>query len=121
MTELKIPQIWSQTIANQVNTEEIIMALIKQIEKDFNFFNHQIKFTETAKENYFTLYNQLESYIIAFFGKNTEKLYPILYRIDVSEKDIRAAINSNFISSITETIILKELQKVIIKRFYKTT
>lgn len=120
MAEVKIPQIWSQTIANQINTEEIIIALIKQIKKDFNFFNHQIPFTETANENYFTLFSELESFIIAVFGKNTEKIYPILYRIDVSEKDIKAAINSNFISSITETIILKELQKVIIKRFYKS-
>ncbi len=117
---MEIPQLWLQTIANQVNITEIIAALIIQIKKDFNFFNYRIHFSETATESYQLLYTELESFLTENFGKNTEKLYPILYRIDVSEKHIKAAINTSFIENITETIILKELQKVIIKRYYKS-
>ncbi len=97
--------------------------MIVQIKKDFAMFSENIEFTENAQEKYAELFKQLEEYLNAHFSKNTERLYPILYRIDILEKDIQYAINQqgdfNFIAIITEQIILKELQKVLIRRHYK--
>ena len=120
---MESPQLWKQSIQNLPDKKEIIIEMIAQIKKDFAMFSENIEFTETAQEKYANLFGQLEAYLNKHFSKNTERLYPILYRIDILEKDISFAINQqgeyNFIALITEQIILKELQKVLIRRHYK--
>ena len=120
---MEAPQLWKKSIQNLPDKKEIIIEMIAQIKKDFAMFSENIEFNENAQEKYANLFSQLEAYLKKHFSKNTERLYPILYRIDILEKDIQYAINQqsdyNFIALITEQIILKELQKVLIRRHYK--
>jgi SPX domain protein involved in polyphosphate accumulation len=121
---MDVPQVWKESISKQIDTRIIIQELIGQIVKDFGMFGEVIHFTENTEESYFILFNQLESFLRKTYAHQTEKLYPILYRIDILEKDIKKAINSpnsgEFMKDITELIILKELQKVIIRKYYKS-
>jgi hypothetical protein len=120
---MEIPKVWQESIAQVTDIKPIIQELIGQIKKDFVMFGEEIIFSENTEESYFALFNQLNNFLSKTFSHQTEKLYPILYRIDISEKDIKKAINqpsnTDFIGSITELIILKELQKVIIRRYYR--
>ena len=120
---MNVPIVWQQSLTKQANVKEIILELLSQIKKDFGMFGEEIVFSENTEESYQQLFMQLESFLFKNYTQNSDKLYPILYRIDIPEKDIKNAINhetnTNFIGSITELIILKELQKVIIRRYYK--
>ena len=120
---MEIPKIWQENITKVADIKPIIQELIGQIKKDFGMFGEEILFSENTEESYQNLFSQLDSYLGTTFSHQTEKLYPILYRIDISEKDIKKAINqpnnTDFIGTITELIILKELQKVIIRRYYR--
>jgi hypothetical protein len=120
---MELPILWKQNLQNNNDKKEIIIEMIGQIKKDFAMFSENIQFTEKAEEKYEDLFKQLEHYLNDRFSSNTERLYPILYRIDILEKDIQFAINQqdafNFIASITEQIIMKELQKVLIRRHYR--
>jgi hypothetical protein len=120
---MEIPKLWNEKIAKHIDIKAIIIELLAQIKKDFSFFGEEITFNDEAPESYAELFNQLEHFLRTQYSIKTEKLYPVLYRIDVSEKDIKNAINhpnnTDFIASITEVVILKELQKVIIRRYYQ--
>ena len=120
---MEIPKFWQESLAKVIDVKPIILELIGQIKKDFGMFGEDIVFSENTEDSYQKLFTQLDSFLSITFSHQTEKLYPILYRIDISEKDIKEAINqpnnTDFIGSITELIILKELQKVIIRRYYK--
>lgn len=122
--KITVPELWQKSIAKQTNVKEIILDLIQQIKKDFGMFGEEIDFSENTEESYHQLFIQLEAFLFKNYAQHSDKLYPVLYRIDISEKDIKNAMNhetnTNFIGNIAELIILKELQKVIIRRFYKT-
>jgi hypothetical protein len=123
ISPMETPQKWNQSLIQIADKQAIIEEMVGQIKKDFGMFSENITFDETAIESYNNLFQQLENYLNQHFSPNTERLYPILYRIDILEKDIQFAIsqqgNFNFISLITEQIILKELQKVMIRRHYR--
>lgn len=120
---MEIPKVWQESFAQVTDIKPIIQELIGQIKKDFGMFGEEIIFSENTEESYLALFNQLDNFLSITFSHQTEKLYPILYRIDISEKDIKKAINqpnnNDFIGSITELVILKELQKVIIRNYYR--
>ncbi len=119
---MQTPQLWHQQIAKP-DIKQIIQDLLSQIQKDFGMFGEQLYFDIKAGQSYQSLYIQLEQFLSINYGQQTEKLYPVLYRIDILEKDIKKAINdeskSGFFGAIAELIILKELQKVIIRWHYK--
>lgn len=120
---MEVPKIWQDKITKSIDVKAIIQELISQIKKDFGMFGEEITFSEFTDESYFALFMQLNDFLTLTYSRQTEKLYPILYRIDISEKDIKKAINSpqnnDFMGTITELIILKELQKVIIRQYYR--
>ena len=105
---MEAPQLWKKSIQNLPDKKEIIIEMIAQIKKDFAMFSENIEFNENAQEKYANLFSQLEAYLKKHFSKNTERLYPILYRIDILEKDIQYAINQqsdyNFIALPLELI-----------------
>lgn len=118
---MNIPKLWSQSLEKQKDVKEIINQLLIQINKDFSFFGEEIRFSEKAKEAYQNLFDQIVNFISITYLHQLDKLYPVLYRIDISEKDIKKAINNHdFVGAIAELIILKELQKVIIRNYYKS-
>ena len=107
-----------------INKPELIQETADQIIKDFEMFELEVKFSGNAYNAYQELYEQIEPHINELIHGNQQKFMSILYRIDVSEQQIKKAVNDNytepFSSIVTDLIIKRELQKVVIRNHYKT-
>lgn len=105
------------------NKLEILQQTANQIIKDFDMFGMEIKFSGNAYNAYEELFNQIEPHINKMLDNNRSKFMGILYRIDVSDEQIKKAVKENssepFSFIISDLIIKRELQKVVIKNFYK--
>ncbi len=107
-----------------INKLGLIQETADQIIKDFEMFELHVKFSGNAYNAYQELYDQVEPHINELIHGNQQKFLSILYRIDVSEQQIKIAVNDNntepFSSIVTDLIIKRELQKVVIRNYYKT-
>ena len=105
------------------NKLDLIKATANQIIKDFDMFGVEIKFSGNAYNAYEELFNQIEPHIQKLISSNQSKFMGILYRIDVSDEQIKKAVNENssesFSAIVTDLIIKRELQKVVIRNHYK--
>jgi len=111
-------------ISQYFNKLELIKDTANQIIKDFDMFGLEIKFSGNAYNAYEELFEQIEPHIKKLIDSNQSKFMGILYRIDVSDEQIKKAVNENtsepFSEIITDLIIKRELQKVVIRQHYKT-
>lgn len=110
-------------ISQYFNRLDLIKDTANQIIKDFDMFSVEIKFSGNSGNAYEELFEQIEPHINKLINTNQNKFMGILYRIDVSEDQIKKAVNENasepFPSIITDLIIKRELQKVVIRNHYK--
>lgn len=106
------------------NKLDIIKDTAAQIIKDFEMFGMEVKFSGNAYNAYEELFDQIEPHIKKMVDSNRQKFLGILYRIDLSDEQIKKAVNSNstepFSVIITDLIIKRELQKVVIRNHYKS-
>ena len=90
----------------------MIRATVSQIIKDFSMFGMEVFFEGDAEEAYEQLFHQLEGHIVELLSKNSERLYNLLYHIDISEYSIEEALrnqpNSPLSAIIAEMIIHRE-------------
>ncbi|MBL7884014.1 MAG: hypothetical protein JNL69_08085 [Bacteroidia bacterium] len=102
----------------------MIKDTANQIIKDFDIFGMEVNFSGNVYNAYEELFNQIEPHIKKLIDTNQAKFMGILYRIDVSDEQIKKAINQNssesFSEIITDLIIRRELQKVVIRQHYKS-
>lgn len=110
-------------ISHYFNKLELIKDTANQIIKDFDMFGLEIKFSGNAYNAYEELFEQIQPHIKKLIDTNHSKFMGILYRIDVSDEQIKKAVNENtsepFSEIITDLIIKRELQKVVIRQHYK--
>jgi hypothetical protein len=110
-------------ISQYFNKLKLIKDTANQIIKDFDMFGLEIKFSGNAYNAYEELFEQIEPHIKKLIDTNHSKFMGILYRIDVSDEQIKKAVNENtsepFSEIITDLIIKRELQKVVIRQHYK--
>jgi hypothetical protein len=135
---MNLPEITHQNIAQLLNKEAIIHETIAQIQKDFGMYSIEINFDGNSETAYEQLMNQLNVEITNLLAIDKSKLQSILYRIDLSERNIQLAKNalrlastslSNHRSvsdSVAETnhviaheIIVRELKKVLTRNYFK--
>lgn len=106
-----------------INKLDLIRETANQIIKDFEIFGFEIKFSGNAYNAYQELFEQIEPHINKLIESNQQKFMSVLYRIDVNEQQIKKAVNENnsepFSDIITDLIIKRELQKVVIRNHYK--
>ena len=106
------------------NKLDIIQATADQIIKDFEMFGLEIKFSGNPYNAYEELFDQAEPHIRKLIDSNQQKFIGILYRIDLSDTQVKKAMNDNssgtFSEVITDLIIKRELQKVVIRNHYKS-
>lgn len=111
------------TISQYFNRLDLIKATAEQIIKDFDMFGLEIKFSGNAYNAYEELFEQIEPHIDKLLGSNRQKFMGILYRIDLSDEQIKKAVANNstesFSAIISDLIIKRELQKVVIRNQYK--
>ncbi len=110
-------------LSEYFNKLDLIKDTANQIIKDFEMFGLEIKFSGNAYNAYEELFEQIQPHIKKIIDTNQSKFMGILYRIDVNDEHIKKAIKENasesFSEIITDLIIKRELQKVVIRNHYK--
>jgi hypothetical protein len=110
-------------LSQYINRLDLIKDTANQIIKDFDMFGLEIKFSGNAYNAYEELFDQIEPHIDQLVHSNQQKFMGILYRIDLSDVQIKKAVQENssepFSAIVTDLIIKRELQKVVIRNHYK--
>lgn len=111
-------------LSKYFNQLDLIKDTANQIIKDFDMFGLEIKFSGNAFNAYEELFEQIEPHINQLIISNQQKFMSILYRIDLSDEQIKKAVTENssepFSAIVSDLIIKRELQKVVIRNHYKT-
>jgi hypothetical protein len=102
----------------------VISDTALQISKDFGLGENEIKISGDPQKAYAELEMQLLPIIKKMYSGNSEDLMNLLYRIDVSENDIRKALSLNdakgIVTSVTGLIIEREFIKCVTRRVYSS-
>ncbi|MBI9040085.1 hypothetical protein [Lutibacter sp.] len=103
----------SLELLKSVETENLVVKLIEQLNKDFQLanINEEFKLNISVLE----LKNNLDSLLLYLITKKYDDYLNLLYRIDVSEKEMATINNNNLvgtIENITFLVLKREFQKV---------
>jgi len=105
------------------NRTDLLEKVVEQIKKDFNWFSFEITFANKETTPYIELYQQILPLIDEMLNDNYPKLLAILYRIDIDEaflnRKLKEIENADTDEVITDLILKRELQKVIIRETYR--
>jgi len=103
---------------------DLLEKVVEQIKKDFNWFSFEITFTGQEESPYQELYTQILPLIDELLNDDYPKLMAMLYRIDLDEEFLNKKLKENHHSDtdevITDLILKRELQKVIIRDAYSS-
>lgn len=106
------------------NRTDLLEKVVEQIKKDFNWFNFEITFTGEQESPYQELYIQILPLIDELLNDDYSKLMAMLYRIDLDEGFLNKKLKENHQADtdevITDLILKRELQKVIIREAYSS-
>ncbi|PKQ62727.1 hypothetical protein BZG02_10975 [Labilibaculum filiforme] len=120
---MNLPDLKNLSIEPYRNREEVIRQVAAQIEKDFDQFGLEVKFSGEIHNAYEELFNQLNEHIAYLLDRDYHRLVLLLYQIDVNEKQIiRTELDFPDVPKselLTELIILRELKKVLIRNYFK--
>lgn len=104
--------------------KDLLQKVVAQLKKDFNWFNFQITFKGDQESPYRELYNQILPLIEELLNDDYPKLIAMLYRIDIDEGFLNRKLKENPQADtdevITDLILKRELQKVIIRDIYSS-
>lgn len=106
------------------NRIDLLEKVVEQIKKDFNWFNFEITFKGKIESPYQELYQQILPLIDELLNDDYPKLMAMLYRIDLDEgflnRRLKESKQADTDEIITDLIIKRELQKVIIRDMYSS-
>lgn len=107
------------------NRTDLLEKVVAQIQKDFNWFNLEVLFTNNPDISaYQELFHQILPYVDELLNDDYPKLLAMLYRIDLDEdflnRKLKEAEQVDTDEVITDLIIKRELQKVIIREIYSS-
>lgn len=115
-----MPQEFS--IQPYLNDIDILTQTTEQIQKDFSFFDITILFERNTKDAYTQLCEQILPRIKQLMTSDYQKLFALLYRVDISEAQIKKEsqrdIEKPFEEIITNLIIKRCLQKVVLRKLF---
>lgn len=102
----------------------IIRETAEQIAKDLSIADFKFIFSGDAFRVFDELKEQLEPVIIRLFEKDSKAFQALIYRIDINESDYKIALSkagtNDFKATLTELIIRREFQKVLIRKFFSS-
>jgi hypothetical protein len=109
----------SNILPHFINSE-IIRATARQIIKDFGMSGVELRFSRTPQKAYIELFSRISPIIEKLLDRNIGSFYNLLYRIDISEIQIKKEVSENpdkkFSEVISHLIIKRELQKVVMRK-----
>ncbi len=121
----QIPEITNQNIENFLNREDIIVETANQIMKDFGLFGIEITFSGNVQNAYHELMEQLIIQVETLLFNDSQRLYSILYQVDISDKEIsrtaRELPEYTQIQVIAHQIIARDLKKVMLRHYFSGT
>ena len=103
---------------------DLLEKVVEQLKKDFNWFNFEITFKGDKETPYQELYDQILPLIDELLNDDYPKLMAMLYRINLDEEFLNRKLKENSHADtdevITDLILKRELQKVIIRDMYSS-
>lgn len=120
----QLPSTFNQElIQTHLSKTELVLETALQIMKDFAVFGIQIKYSGNPQTAYNELHQQLVSQIEQLISTSKSKLISVLYRIDLSESELKKGElelpNYTYTEAMAHQIIVRELKKVLSRKFYK--
>lgn len=110
------------SIEPYLNNAEILNKTAEQIQKDFAFFDLTINFTPNCTSAYTLLYEEVLPQIKKLLQANSQKIYALLYRIDINETRLKTELLNNQTQTteeiITQLIVKRCLQKVVLRKLF---
>jgi hypothetical protein len=100
---------------------EIIRLTAQQVIKDFGIHGYEIEFSGAEEKAYQELFEQVKPIIVNLLQKNPEKLSSLLYSIDLNERKVRKILTGgsyNPEDELTDLVLERELQKVVIRKYF---
>lgn len=105
-----------------LNRLDILQDTAQQVIKDFGMVGLKINFSGNPGTAYRELTDQILPHIEKLQNENFQNFYNLMYRIDVSEVQIKKAVEASkdrsFSEIVTELILQRELIKVVFRRQY---
>ena len=117
-----LPKLSDTNLQPYFNRAEIVQQTAEQIMKDFGVFGLRINFSGNIEHAYSELHTQLIAQIDELIKTSYSTLIGVLYRIDLSEEELHKGTielpNYNQIEAMAHLIIVRELKKVLSRKFY---
>ena len=112
------------SIQPYLQNTEILRQTAEQVKKDFAFFDIEILFENNHQNAYNQLFEQVFPHIKKLLSSNSQKIFSLLYRIDISEAQLKNESQKNREQTseeiITHLIIKRCLQKVVLRKLYSS-
>lgn len=102
---------------------EIIRLTADQLTKDFGMHGLEITFSGNELTAWDELMEQAEPLLMELYRKNTSAFQALLYRIDISDRQMKELFASNqgeFGHKLAEAVIRREFQKVLLRKYFSS-
>lgn len=101
----------------------LLEEVVAQVNKDFRLQGFDVEFSGEGETAYKELTDQLKPVIEYMLENQTEKFWNLVYAIDLSEVKVRRILfgkdeEIDAIQELTDLILKRELQKVVIRLHY---
>jgi hypothetical protein len=107
-----------------LNRTDILEETALQIIKDFGLSGMGIKFSGDSKTAYKELFSQILPYVEKLQKENFHGFYNLMYRIDISEgqikKEVGLAVDESFAQVVTHLILKRELLKIVMRKKFSS-
>lgn len=121
---MKLPQIHYNNVSEFLDRAEIVTETAQQIMKDFGMFGIEITFSGDTSHAYDELHQQLIVQVSELVERNYDLLLSVLYQVDITDREIAAAERElphyNHIEIVAHQIIVRDLKKVLLRRYFKS-
>lgn len=100
---------------------DLLKEVVAQLNKDFQLNGFEVEFSGNGESAYQELTSQLVPVIDYMLENQAERFWNLLYSIDLNESKVKEALfgeDTNSIQLLTDLILKRELQKVVIRYFY---
>lgn len=118
-----LPEVWEKEIININEPIDWVEETSRQLVKDFELLGIDISFQPLTKDAYKDLYSQASQKIQHLFEKEHHRFLNLLYRIDMSEKDLNQLLSDcpppELYDRITEYLLKREFMKVVMRYRYR--
>lgn len=122
MSDIQLPQ--QNELEKYSEWQEMLVPVTAQLEKDFLSTGLDWDNTLNNTTTYPELFQKLLPAITRLIDQKFEQFAQLLYRVDISEAQVNKAgqlyPEKNFPELATELLILRELHKVIIRKYYRS-